>query len=156
VAFDVGLFVDQLWMNFAPVYFEKVMILKNHGYNMAYWNLHERKLVKTDQGYFVNDLSTQLVFFHFSGYVFSKPEVLSKYQNRFQFADVPEIVPLFETYHSFVTANGYSKYSKIACYYVDVKKAYEETERKKNNIVKRSIKYAKRKGWLGSENQLPG
>ena len=39
-----GLFVDQLPMNLAPLFFKGVKILREMGYNMAPWNLHERKL----------------------------------------------------------------------------------------------------------------
>lgn len=148
VAFDVGLFVDQLWMNFAPVYFDMVMILKSFGYNMAYWNLHERKIVENNDQYFVNDLHTPLVFFHFSGYTFNNPDVLSKYQNRYELNDRPDIMPLFRNYHTHVVNNGFGKYSKIPCYYVQLRAAHDKDERRKNNIVKRAINYGSRKGWL--------
>src|SRR5215468_1634567 len=39
-----GLFVDQLWMNLAPVFFDHVEVLRHPGCNVAYWNLHERRL----------------------------------------------------------------------------------------------------------------
>lgn len=39
-----GLFVDQKWMNLAPGFFPNVHILRHTGCNMAYWNLHERRL----------------------------------------------------------------------------------------------------------------
>jgi hypothetical protein len=42
-----GLFVDQKWMNLAPGLFPHVAILRNPGLNMAYWNLHERRLSST-------------------------------------------------------------------------------------------------------------
>lgn len=35
-----GMHVDQNWVNFAPVMFEGVHILKDPAYNIAYWNLH--------------------------------------------------------------------------------------------------------------------
>src|SRR5262249_7961697 len=35
-----GLFTDQRWVNFAPVMFEGVHVLKEPVYNIAYWNLH--------------------------------------------------------------------------------------------------------------------
>lgn len=49
-----GLFVDQLWVNLAPVFFEQVNILKHPGLNVAYWNIHERKLTHDEDHYIVN------------------------------------------------------------------------------------------------------
>ncbi len=50
-----GLFVDQIWINFVPLFFKKVRIFLHHEYNVAYWNLHERmiqgnKVVTKDWG----------------------------------------------------------------------------------------------------------
>jgi len=39
-----GLFVDQLWLNFVPVYFPSSEVFRHPGSNVAYWNLHDRKL----------------------------------------------------------------------------------------------------------------
>ena len=38
-----GIFVDQLWMTLAPLYFD-VYVEKNPGYNMCYWNHFERTI----------------------------------------------------------------------------------------------------------------
>jgi hypothetical protein len=62
-----GLFVDQKWLNLAPVYFD-VHILRHPGYNLAGWNLHEseRKLLNNIGGiYRVKDKPLRLI--HFSG-----------------------------------------------------------------------------------------
>src|SRR5450759_2212444 len=45
IDFVKGMFTDQIWINFAPLFFENVHILCHPGYNMAYWNMHERYLV---------------------------------------------------------------------------------------------------------------
>lgn len=60
-----GIFVDQLPMNFAPIFFEGVKFSKNPGLNMAPWNLHERTLSLRDGTFFVNS-DTPLIFYHFS------------------------------------------------------------------------------------------
>lgn len=64
----MGLFVDQKWINLAPLYFEGLHVLKHQGYNMAWWNFSERKLLETNGSYFVNQMEQELVFFHFSGF----------------------------------------------------------------------------------------
>ncbi|MFZ2225212.1 MAG: hypothetical protein WAV26_11075 [Candidatus Deferrimicrobium sp.] len=60
-----GIFVDQKWINLFPCFSDDIGILRLPGCNMAYWNLHERKLNKSVDGWLVND-SSRLMFFHFS------------------------------------------------------------------------------------------
>lgn len=43
-----GLFVDQKWINLAPGLFADVAIVRDVGCNMAYWNLHERRLTDSN------------------------------------------------------------------------------------------------------------
>ena len=78
------LFTDQRWIDLVPSYFP-VYILRHPGYNVAYWNLHERSLSRVASEIKVN--SEQLRFFHFSGYRPDKPWILSKYVS-----DKPRIV----------------------------------------------------------------
>ena len=41
---EKGLFYDQIWMNYAPIFFNGVCVIKNPGYNMANWNLHRNMI----------------------------------------------------------------------------------------------------------------
>ena len=122
-----GLFVDQLWVNFAPLYFEKVFILRHLGYNIAYWNLHERALTNRDNSYFVNT-DFPLVFFHFSGFNFNNPQKISKHQNRYNFEQRPDLVPVFEDYHQIVVSNKFMELSKIPCFYIKPKNSNKGPE----------------------------
>jgi hypothetical protein len=100
-----GLFVDQKWMDLAPSLFDGVQILRDPGYNVAYWNLHERRIAKKDAHYIVNDVST-LRFFHFSGIDIHNLDRVSKYQNRVSLPNRPDLQPLFEEYSERLRANG--------------------------------------------------
>ncbi len=99
-----GLFVDQKWMNLAPGLFARVHILRDAGCNMAYWNLHERRLTGDPERPTVND-AVPLAFFHFSGIVVDDPAVLSKHTNRFTLADRPDLGSMFAAYKAAVLAN---------------------------------------------------
>ena len=99
-----GLFVDQRWMDFAPAFLPKAQILRDPGYNVAYWNLVHRTLEERADGWRVN--GEPLRFFHFSGYDFKRPDQISKFQNRFTFADRPDVLPLFRTYAERIRAEG--------------------------------------------------
>lgn len=84
-----GLFVDQHWMDLVPSLFASVYVLRDPGYNVAYWNLSHRELSFSDKdGYLVN--GSPLVFFHFSGFSVKQPEMVSKHQNRFRFDNLNE------------------------------------------------------------------
>src|SRR6185312_7550583 len=61
-----GLFTDQKWINFAPVFFEGVAIIKSSRHNVATWNLTTRRLTGNfDAGFTVD--GEPLGFYHFTG-----------------------------------------------------------------------------------------
>lgn len=110
-----GLNVDQNWLNFVPLYFERVKIISHSGCNIAYWNFHERSVTKQKEKYFVNDLP--LVFFHYSGYSIKNPDQVSKHQNRYDFKNKKELKELFDLYHTTLINNGHEKMLTLKCYY---------------------------------------
>ncbi|GAB4016021.1 glycosyl transferase [Spirosoma koreense] len=139
-----GLFVDQHWVNFAPVYHDNVLIDHHLGYNVAYWNLHERHFSQTDAGNWQirnplnpSEKAEPLQFFHFSGYNPDRPNEISKYQTRYGFAspsgtmvgkplrtvDRPEqqrldVRPLFDLYRERLIANHNEQYRTYPCVYI--------------------------------------
>lgn len=117
---SAGYFVDQLWMNLAPAYFDKVLIEKKPGYNMAHWNLHERTITKKDGKYYSNNLP--LVFYHFSHYSPSKPDNIAAYHNRYNFNTRPDIKPLFDHYRERLIANKFFELRPTPCYYMKAEK----------------------------------
>jgi hypothetical protein len=62
-----GLFTDQKWANFAPIFFDGVAIIKSSRHNVATWNLTTRRMVgDLDHGFTVDD--EPLGFYHFTGF----------------------------------------------------------------------------------------
>jgi hypothetical protein len=110
-----GYAVDQVWMSLIPCFFDDYFVLKEPGYNVAYWNLHERSIAKKDGQYYIND--EPLYFFHFSGIDPNNLDNISKYQNRFRAKDITELGELFETYKSRLMENGYYESVKWPYYY---------------------------------------
>jgi len=75
------LYADQTWMSCLPWYFpQSVFVARHPGLNVAYWNLHERSLVRKGEGYLCND--EQLIFFHYSGHDAKRPIQLTKHSKR--------------------------------------------------------------------------
>jgi len=72
-----GLSTDQKWVSIAPCFFPNIHISFNLGYNVAYWNMHERTVSKIDGKYYINS-EYPLVFFHFSSFDELHPDNLSK------------------------------------------------------------------------------
>jgi hypothetical protein len=112
-----GLFVDQHWAEFFPVYFDKVLIDKHLGNNVAYWNLHERVCSEIATKWFINE-TIPLQFFHYSGYLIAKPDEVSKYQNRISFEERSDIVPLFEMYKNLLLKNNELYWKHFHCDYI--------------------------------------
>lgn len=110
-----GIFVDQLPLNFAPVFFDNVLISNNQGYNVAPWNLHERQVSKSDGLYKIND-SHPLIFFHFSNFK-SHNHILnaSRAYSRGVIPKDSAIYELYESYAISLEANGYEHFSRIPC-----------------------------------------
>jgi len=125
IALDKGMFTDQIWINFVPLFFEKVKILNHPGYNMAYWNMHERKLSVSSKKNFVNE-DYPLIFFHFSGYSPLNPDILSKYQNRFIFKERADIKEIFHEYTHELIKNGFYHFINFPCIYNGIKEEYEK------------------------------
>lgn len=62
---DIGVFVDQKWCNLVPCFFDNVKILRDPGYNVASWNLSQRRL-SIDQNGDIFAAGSKLRFFHFT------------------------------------------------------------------------------------------
>jgi hypothetical protein len=106
-----GIFVDQKWIDLAPLFFDKIKPVKHPGWNMAWWNFSERKLQKTTDKFAVNNPQTPLVFFHFSGF---KPGI-SKITERILSHDINKeleevLIEIFKDYESLLIKNGYQDF----------------------------------------------
>jgi len=64
----IGIYLDQIYLNDAVGRVDRLGILKNCGYNVAWWNVDQRDIKRPHNYYFVNDVP--LVFLHFSCFSF--------------------------------------------------------------------------------------
>jgi len=106
---ESGLFVDQKWIDLVPSIFNYVYILKNAGCNMAYWNLHERKLQKN----MMMNNKERLIFFHFSGLEIENINQISKYQSTYLLSERQDLQDIFQSYRANVITNGYEKVKNL-------------------------------------------
>jgi hypothetical protein len=87
---------DQKWCDMVPALFDGVAVLKNPGYNVAYWNLPSRPLSQAQGRWFAGN--EPLVFFHFSGFDPRRPGMLSKFQDRIDPSHDPLLSQLLSRY----------------------------------------------------------
>jgi glycosyltransferase involved in cell wall biosynthesis len=107
VAPEHELFLDQRLLDFLPTYFTP-HIVRDPAYDVAYWNLHERRVTWTGERYEV--AGAPLRFFHFSGFNPTIPHLLSKHQGatpRILLSAEPDLARLCQAYAQHLLAAGY-------------------------------------------------
>lgn len=110
-----NMFTDQRWMDLAPVFVERPLILRHPGYNLAYWNLPHRTVAGSQAGGWTVD-GLPLVFVHLSGIKPDDPDQFSKHQDRFTVETLPPaMAEVCAVYRSRVLANNWERFTKI-CY----------------------------------------
>lgn len=137
-----GLFVDQVWLNFVPLYFERTCILFHPGYNLAYWNFNERTIARNDDGYVVNG-KYPLIFFHFSGYDIQNPDLVSKHRPAFTLATVAQYESLFREYQKLVMGNNATRYFLLP---VTMGKALPTSSKRRSRLLSNAFTRWSKKG----------
>ncbi len=99
-----GLFTDQKWIDLAPGMFGGFAILRDPGYNLAYWNLPHRPVTTVDGSWFAG--GQPLRFFHFSGFDPLNPQPFSKHQDRLNLDTIGPARELALEYARRVTGHG--------------------------------------------------
>lgn len=99
-----GLGVDQKWMDLAPSFFKGVHILRDPALNVAFWNLHERRLERVDGQWQVNG-EAPLRFIHFSSFVESDLTAIAGKQTRYEPGSRKDFAEAALTYRSYLEAS---------------------------------------------------
>jgi len=128
-----GLFVDQLPMNFAPLFFEDVQISRTPGYNYAYWNFHERKISLKEGKYYINE-NCPLTFLHFSSFKPIPPLNISIFQTRFDLDKEELLYKLYAEYADNLITNKYFELKEVECFYSVLRNNYLEEERLRQEV----------------------
>jgi glycosyltransferase involved in cell wall biosynthesis len=117
-----GLFTDQRWIDLAPALFD-VAVVRDPGWNVAYWNLHERPLrltaadVASTGGPHPYGTATvgdgvPLVFYHHSGHDPADGSLLSKHQGdrpRILLSEHPDVTSLCARWRDDLDAAGHGR-----------------------------------------------
>lgn len=106
-----GIFVDQKWCDLLPAFVAGTKILNHSGYNVAYWNLPQRKISKINEQWFSNDLP--LRFVHFSGNNIDDMNVFSRHSTQVTIENIGDLKQILDYYRKQVYANKHEFYRKL-------------------------------------------
>ena len=106
-----GLFVDQKWADLLPAYIDNTAILHHPGYNIAYWNLSQRRVRLSDGKWTVNGQPVR--FFHFSGNKIEDDQVFSRHTSQFNINNIGDVAGLLDIYRSCVYRHGHRYFSTL-------------------------------------------
>jgi hypothetical protein len=126
-----GMGIDQLCVNFVPIFYDKVLIEFSPAYNLAYWNIHEREVSFINGKYVING-KENLMFFHFSGYTPDKPNLLSKHIKSSKISNYPVLNSLFKEYNEALLRNHFEFLKQITPVYG----IYNPPKKEKNFLTK--------------------
>lgn len=107
-----GYFTDQLWFNLVPLLFKNVTILKHPGFNVAYWNLHERIINLSGNEFKVNEIE-DLYFYHFSSFDEKIQQLVPAENARYDFINRKDMIPLYKDYQKDITLLNDVLFKKI-------------------------------------------
>lgn len=106
-----GLFLDQKWANLLPSFIARTLILHHPGYNVACWNLWQRRLARGDRGWTVN--GQPLAFFHFSANDLDREDALPRPGSPSATAMTGEAADLLRDYGARLLANGHAHDARL-------------------------------------------
>lgn len=100
-----GLFVDQRWMDLTPGLADRVRVLRDPGWNVAYWNLKHRALAGPPAAPTANGAPVR--FYHWSGFNPTRPTALSKHQDRYLTITTEPLLSMAREYSAELLSAGY-------------------------------------------------
>jgi hypothetical protein len=88
--------------------------MRHPGYNVAYWNLHEREITRVDNRYLIN--GQPAIFFHLSGFRAEDPNTFSRYGS-WNFNRLPVLKDIVAEYLSYIPSGLMAKRSDYSYNY---------------------------------------
>lgn len=113
-----ALHVDQKWMDFIPAFFPSETVIQHSlGWNVAYWNIHEREFIRDGGSVSVRNRlnpggKDDLLFIHFSG-VDPHNIYVNKQCPRLDLNNYPDWIPFMEEYAATVKTNDWDHFMAL-------------------------------------------
>jgi len=100
-----GIHFEQRWLDLVPAFFDDVEVVRDPGFNVAHWNLPERKVMVGGDGVTVDGHLGR--FFRFSGFDPERPDAVTRYNDRLSMSNVGGAAEIFRRYVRLLEAAGY-------------------------------------------------
>lgn len=95
-----GTYYEQKWLDLAQSLFPYINLIRDEGYNIAYWNLHQRPLTRDSEGHLAAN-GKRAVFLHFSRWFLSTTTPPEYAESRIQDPTAAvSVLPLLESYYA--------------------------------------------------------
>ncbi|MGL4860980.1 MAG: polysaccharide pyruvyl transferase family protein, partial [Enterobacteriaceae bacterium] len=111
IRLEEGLFVDQKWADLLPAFVPGTRILQHPGYNVAYWNLPQRKITRHADRWFANN--QPLRFVHFSGNQLDDTRVFSRHSQQVTIDNIGVLRELLDAYRQEVYQQNHTFYRSL-------------------------------------------
>jgi hypothetical protein len=102
-----GMHFEQRWLDLVPAYFEGVHVVRDPGFNVAHWNLPDRKVTVSGERVTVDGRPGR--FFRFSGFDPESPDEVTRYNDRLRMSDIGDAAELFRRYAALLKSAGYDE-----------------------------------------------
>lgn len=100
-----GIHFEQRWLDLVPAFFDDVEVVRDPGFNVAHWNLPERKVAVSGDGVTVDGRLGR--FFRFSGFDPERPDAVTRYNDRLNMSNVGGAAEIFRRYVRLLEGAGY-------------------------------------------------
>jgi hypothetical protein len=100
-----GMHYEQRWLDLVPAMFSGVHILRDPAYNVAHWNLPERRVLVQGDAVLVDGEPCRL--FRFSGYDPDRPEWITRYSRRLTADNVGPAIAVFDRFRAALHSEGF-------------------------------------------------
>jgi hypothetical protein len=102
-----GMHFEQRWLDLVPAYFEDVHVVRDPGFNVAHWNLPDRKVTVSGDRVTVDGHLGR--FFRFSGFDPESPDAVTRYNDRLRMSDIGDAAEVFQRYAALLNSAGYDE-----------------------------------------------
>lgn len=103
---EKGVFLDQKFIDLAPCFFDKIAILRDGSYNVAWWNVSQRNIVVENDSYLVD--GRNLKFFHFSGFKVGTWDTLTRHLKSYNQSNLDySVIDIYKMYEKKILSASY-------------------------------------------------